>query len=99
MSENRKFFVYGLFVVVGVIYLIRLLYLQVLDNTYETASNSIKAVPDVPMRGQIYDRKGNLIVYNTLVYDLYVTPNKFKVSFTICIVSGYQNHPPHMSKR
>lgn len=85
MSENRKFFVYGLFLAVGIIYIIRLLYLQVLDNTYETASNSIKAIPDIPMRGQIYDRKGNLIVYNTLVYDLYVTPNKFKVKDTLSL--------------
>ncbi|MDF7818675.1 penicillin-binding protein 2 [Runella sp. MFBS21] len=85
MSENRKFFVYGLFVVVAIIYLSRLLYLQVLDNTYETASNSIKAIPDIPMRGQIYDRKGRLIVYNTLVYDIYVTPNKLKVSDTLAL--------------
>jgi penicillin-binding protein 2 len=85
MSENRKFFVYGLFLAVGIIYLIRLLYLQVLDNTYETASNSIRAIPDVPMRGQIYDRNGKLIVYNTLVYDLYVTPNKLKVADTLSL--------------
>lgn len=69
--------------VVGIIYLIRLLYLQVLDNTYETSSNSIRAVPDIPMRGQIYDRNGKLIVYNTLVYDLYITPNKLKVRDTL----------------
>ncbi len=85
MSENRKFFVYGLFVIVGIIYLIRLLYLQVLDNTYETSSNSIKAIPDIPMRGQMYDRNGKLIVYNTLVYDLYVTPNKLKVADTLAL--------------
>ncbi|AXE16348.1 peptidoglycan glycosyltransferase [Runella rosea] len=88
MSENRKFFVYGLFVLVGIIYLIRLLYLQVLDNTYETASNSIRAIPDVPMRGQVYDRYGNLIVYNTLVYDLYVTPNKLKVADTLALCNA-----------
>ncbi|MFN4145613.1 MAG: penicillin-binding protein 2 [Runella sp.] len=83
MSEGKKYYVYGLFVMVGVIYLLRLLYLQVLDNTYETSSNSIKAIPDIPMRGQIYDRHGKLIVYNTLVYDLYVTPNKAKVRDTL----------------
>lgn len=87
MSENRKFFVYGLFVLVGIIYLIRLLYLQVLDNTYETASNSIRAVPDIPMRGQVYDRNGKLIVHNTLVYDIYVTPSKIKVADTLSLCS------------
>lgn len=87
MSENRKFFVYGLFVMVGIIYLIRLLYLQVLDNTYETASNSIRAVPDIPMRGQVYDRNGKLIVHNTLVYDIYVTPSKLKVVDTLSLCS------------
>lgn len=83
MSEKKQFYIYGLFVLVAIIYISRLLYLQVLDNTYETSSNSIKAIPDVPMRGQIYDRNGKLIVYNTLVYDIYVTPNKAKIADTL----------------
>ena len=57
----------------------RLFYLQVLDKTYETATNSIRTVIEVPFRGLIYDRKGKQIVYNTPVYDLYVVPNKTKV--------------------
>ncbi|WP_028524459.1 penicillin-binding protein 2 [Runella limosa] len=90
MSESRKFYVYGLFVVVGMIFLFRLLYLQVLDNTYETASNSIRAIPDVPMRGQVYDRNGKLIVFNTLVYDLYVTPSKVKVADTLALCNLFK---------
>ena len=83
MLDNRKYFIYGLFATVGLVYLVRLLFLQVIDNTYETASNSIKTIIDIPVRGQIYDRNGKLIVYSTLVYDLYVTPKKVKIPDTL----------------
>lgn len=83
MLDNRKYFIYALFATVGLVYLTRLLFLQVIDNTYETASNSIKTIIDIPVRGQIYDRNGKLVVYGTLVYDLYVTPKKVKIPDTL----------------
>lgn len=83
MTEQRKYFIYIFFALTGLIYLARLFYLQVLDKTYETATNSIRTVIEVPFRGLIYDRKGKQIVYNTPVYDLYVVPNKTKVADTL----------------
>src|SRR5690606_37338799 len=55
------------------------------DETYaiESSSNSIKRIIETPFRGQIYDRYGNLIVYNTPVYDLMVTPSKVRISDTL----------------
>jgi penicillin-binding protein 2 len=85
MLENRRFVILGFFLLIGFIYLMRLFYLQVLDESYsiESSSNSIKRVIEIPFRGQIYDRYGKLIVYNTPVYDLLVTPYKVRVNDTL----------------
>ncbi|QRR00955.1 penicillin-binding protein 2 [Dyadobacter sandarakinus] len=94
MLENRRFVIIGFFAIVGIIYLLRLFYLQVLDESYSivSSSNSIKRVIEIPFRGQIYDRKGKLIVYNTPVYDLLVTPYKARVDDTLrfCRVLGIE---------
>jgi len=85
MIESRKYTIIAIFCAVGVVYLSRLFYLQVLDDSYslESSSNSIKRVIEIPYRGQIYDRNGKLIVYNTPVYDLYVTPKKVRIPDTL----------------
>lgn len=85
MLENRKFVIIGVFCLVGLTYLARLFYLQVLDDTYSlgASKNSIKRIVEIPYRGQIYDRNNQLIVYNTPVYDLYVTPKKVKIPDTM----------------
>ncbi|GAB3313822.1 penicillin-binding protein 2 [Larkinella ripae] len=85
MIENRKYIVIGVFCLVGLVYLSRLFYLQVLDDSYslESSSNSIKRVIEIPYRGQVYDRNGKLLVYNTPVYDLYVTPKKVYIPDTL----------------
>ena len=85
MLENRKFIIIGVFCLVGLLYAARLFYLQILDDSYalESSSNSIKRVIEVPYRGQIYDRSSMLMVYNTPVYDLYVTPKRVKIPDTL----------------
>ncbi len=85
MLENRRYVIIGVFCLVGLVYLARLFYIQVLDDSYSLGSskNSIKRVIEVPYRGQVYDRAGQLMVYNTPVYDLYVTPNQLKVPDTL----------------
>ena len=85
MIENRKFIIIGVFCLVGLVYAARLFYLQILDDSYslESSSNSIKRVIETPYRGQIYGRNGELIVYNTPVYDLYVTPKRVRIPDTL----------------
>lgn len=84
MLENRKWVIIGVFCLVGMTYLARLFYLQVLDDTYSlgASKNSIKRVVEIPYRGQIYDRNNKLLVYNTPVYDLYVTPKQTRIPDT-----------------
>ena len=70
----------GIFIFIGLVYAIRLLYLQVIDDTYAELAdrNALRYVTQYPSRGLIYDRKGKLLVYNEVVYDLMVIPRQVK---------------------
>ena len=76
--SNRKLLVMGVFIAVGVIYLIRLFSLQVLDKHYKQLAdnNALRFVTQYPARGKVYDRNGNLLVFNEAVYDLMVIPKQ-----------------------
>lgn len=92
MLETRKPVILIFFYSVGVIYLLRLFYLQILDPKYQSlgALNSIRREISIPLRGQIYDRKGKLIVANEEVYDVYVTPKKVLPFDTASFCSLFQ---------
>ncbi|MFM8914347.1 MAG: peptidoglycan glycosyltransferase, partial [Flammeovirgaceae bacterium] len=74
MNEGRREILQIVFVLTGLIFLIKLFFIQVLDNRYaELAdSNAILRQVEYPFRGLITDRHGKLIVYNTPEYDLMV---------------------------
>ncbi|MBO7180329.1 MAG: penicillin-binding protein 2, partial [Bacteroidales bacterium] len=78
--SSRRYVVIGIFVVVGFIYLLRLAYLQIFDDTYAELANrnALRYVTQYPSRGLIYDRNGKLLVYNEAVYDLMVIPRQVK---------------------
>lgn len=78
--EDRKFVVLGIFFLVGVIFLGRLFYIQVIDETYKLSAKNqaLRYVTQYPVRGLIYDRNGELLVYNEAAYDLMVTPKLVK---------------------
>ena len=77
MNEDRKYIVQILIVLIAVIFLIKLFSIQVLDPQYAKAaeSNVIQRVIEYPYRGLIYDRNGELLVYNKPEYDVMVIPN------------------------
>ncbi|MBC8082452.1 MAG: penicillin-binding protein 2 [Hymenobacter sp.] len=78
--EGRRFMVMTIFVVVALAFGARLFYIQVLDGSYKLAAdrNTLQRLVQVPYRGLIYDRKGQLLVQNTPVYDLMVMPREVK---------------------
>ncbi|MFT7247415.1 MAG: penicillin-binding protein 2 [Arcticibacterium sp.] len=80
MYDGRKHIILFFFLSIGFIYISRLFYLQILDPTYKSigATKAIQRHLEVPLRGQIYDRNGELLVQNEEVYNMYVTPNKVK---------------------
>ena len=65
-------------VLIGFVYVIRLFYIQVIDPSYKLSANSnvLRYVTDYPARGLIYDRNGELLVYNEAHYDLMVVPGQ-----------------------
>lgn len=76
---QRKGLLSILIICVGLIFLVRLIYLQLLDNPYKKPtlnSPTVKIKYDYPERGYIYDRNGVLLVANQLSYDIMVIPRE-----------------------
>ena len=78
--SERKYVIYIIFLTIGVIFLMRLFYIQVIDERYKLDANNnvLRYITDYPSRGLIYDRKGELLVYNEAAYDLMVIPRQVK---------------------
>ena len=76
--DNRRYVIGGVAIFVIVIYLIRLLTLQILSDDYKknADSNAFFKKIDFPARGTISDRKGRLMVYNQHAYDIMVVMNE-----------------------
>lgn len=80
MNEGRKEIIQIVFVLVGIIFLVKLFFIQVIDSRYKQLadSNAIRAEVDYPVRGLINDRNGKLIVYNTPEFDLNIIHKEVK---------------------
>lgn len=80
MNESRKEIVQIVFVLVGIVFLVKLFSIQVLDDSYAEMAegNAIMRQVEYPFRGLIYDRNGKLIVYNTPEYDIEVVRKEIK---------------------
>ncbi len=78
--SERKFVVISIFIVAGFLFILRLFYIQIIDDSYLLSSNSNvrRHIPQYPARGLIYDRNGKLMVYNEATYDLMITPRLVK---------------------
>src|SRR6476469_8993444 len=76
----RKLLLPILVIISAVLLLMRLFYLQVIDESLKLKSdnNAIKIKYDYPERGYIYDRNGKLLVANQPSYDIMVTPREIK---------------------
>ncbi len=76
----RKFLLLIMVVITGIVFSGRLLYLQVLDTSFQKISqnNAVKIVYDYPQRGYIFDRTGKLLVANQPSYDVMVIPKDIK---------------------
>ena len=74
--EKRKYVIGGFIAVLVLIYIIRLFNLQVTEDKYKESADSKAFLKRViyPSRGLIYDRKGNLVVFNKPAYDVMIIP-------------------------
>lgn len=71
------------------IFLARLVYIQLIDNTYDDVSKNIaiRKVFDYPQRGYIFDRNGKLLVGNQPAYDVMVIPNELEAFDTLSLAN------------
>jgi len=76
----RKLLLLTIVLLSGFVFTGRLLYLQVLDDSFVGLSenNAIKRLYDYPQRGHIYDRENKLLVSNQPSYDVMVIPREVK---------------------
>ena len=74
MNEGRKEIIQVVFLFFGILFLIKLFFVQILDDRYAQLANSnaILKETEYPFRGLITDRNGKLLVYNSPEYDLYI---------------------------
>jgi penicillin-binding protein 2 len=91
-SQNRALVVIIAFLVVGIIFVLRLFFIQVLDDTWAKRAEEISFAKRSikPARGLIFDRNGDVLVASTPVYNILVTPNKIKDfdTLTFCNLLG-----------
>ena len=75
---GRRKVISAIIIGVGLLLLSRLFMLQIADPSYKAfaRSNFIRHITDYPARGLIYDRHGELLVYNEAHYDLMVIPGQ-----------------------
>ncbi len=79
-TDNRKFVIIVFILLVGIIYLIRLFYMQVIDETWVLRAQEIaeKRKEITPNRGIIFDRNSKQIVSNKVYYNLMFVEENLK---------------------
>lgn len=79
-NSNRKIIIVGFFLIILLIYTVRLFSLQVMESSYKLSAenNVFRHIVQYPTRGLIFDRNGKLLVYNQPVYDVVVVPNEIE---------------------
>ncbi|OYT16068.1 MAG: penicillin-binding protein 2 [Bacteroidetes bacterium 4572_77] len=78
--SDRKWMVIGIFLIIGFIFLVRLYYVQLVQEEYRLSAdnNVIRQQTIYPSRGIMFDRNLKVLVSNDAAYDLMVIPKQIK---------------------
>ncbi len=73
---KQKYILGGFFIVIALIYIIQLFNIQIINVSYKLSANNnvFRYLTEYPARGLVFDRNGELLVYNEASYDLMVIP-------------------------
>lgn len=76
--DNRKYVIALIFVLIPLIFIVRLFYMQVVDEKWKdrAAQISENKVITYPARGIVYDRNNTKLISNEIYYDIRVIPNQ-----------------------
>lgn len=99
--EKRKYVIAGAVVCVVLVYLLRLLSLQIMSEDYKknADSNAFLKKIQYPSRGVIYDRNGKLLVYNQPSYDITVVMKEITQLDTVDLCQTLKISPDYLRKR
>ena len=80
LFTDRRYVFAVIIILVGLVFIGRLFQIQVIDKSYEqyALSNAQSVRVIYPARGLIYDRNGEIMVYNQAAYDIMVTPRQLE---------------------
>jgi len=83
--DNRRYIIAGMVIVLLFIFMMRLLFLQIISDDYKkwADSNAYQKRTLYPSRGMIYDRNGKLLVFNQFSYDVMVIMREVKSLDTV----------------
>jgi len=99
--EIRKQFIIYFVCFLVLIYIIRLFTLQVFENNYKEWANSNAFLNNkrYPPRGVIYDRNGNLLVYNQPSYEVTVVMKETKTFDTLAFCRAVNINMEYFKKK
>jgi penicillin-binding protein 2 len=97
----RRLLLYIIIITTGFIFIGRLFYLQIVDESFARLSedNAIKVVYNYPQRGYIFDRNGELLVSNQPSYDVMAIPRNLKAFDTAEFCSILKLTPEELSRK
>ena len=99
--EKRKYLIGGAAVLVVLIFMMRLLALQIMSDDYKKNADSNALLQSIkyPARGLIYDRDGRLLVFNQPAYDITVVMKEVKDLDTVDLARTLGVEPQFIRKR
>ncbi len=99
--EKRKYIIGGFIVLIALVYLVRLFDLQINDSKYKKSadSNAFLKKTVYPSRGLIYDRNGELVVYNQPAYDVMLIPRDVQPFDTLDFCATLNITPEQLRRR
>ena len=99
--SKRKYVLGGAVILVVLVYIIRLFVLQITSEEYKkyADSNAFLNKTQYPSRGVIYDRNGNLLVYNQPAYDVTMVIKEIKNLDTLDLCRTLNITPEYFQRR
>ncbi len=102
--DNRKYIISFLFILIGVVFIFRLAYMQLIDDQWKNRAAQISEnkIITYPARGIVYDRNQNILISNQVFYDLLVIPKEVEdidsVAFAKLLNIDIEDYTKRMQK-
>lgn len=88
-NDDRKYVIALIFVLIPLIFVVKLFYMQVVDDKWKdrAAQISENRILTYPSRGIVYDRNNVKIISNEIYYDIHVIPKMAKDIDSVSLVN------------